>query len=264
MATLEIFRLRQLLDKQRQPSLRSTLELLIDALTRISKPHPYKLSWTSRESLAATAAAFSSGADEWTATTTSTHLFRLCTIGALVRGTGWRFHTNDSTAFDTVYARHHTSGQDWIPLSWFANGVLQNSRGFTWWSTLDLTGPDPWNLWRRVGLLDTSIAHDCLILRCNVDAARAMVPTCVDGFDEPVFESVHDEPTPSHGRAIDLSARPLGPGAAEYVVPALPTPAVEVRPLLVTKDMKRQGNPTADSPATWKLLETYYRGLIIQ
>lgn len=265
MGTTETFSLRKLLDPQRQSSQDALFRQLLDALAGFPMPHPYELSTAARAHLLQSVTAFAGVASPWPASPDAAqHLFRICTIGALVRGSDWRFRTNDPEAFDAVFARYHTAGIEWMPLSWFAAGALQNYRGFTWWSSLDLTIGEPWNLWRRIGLLDDWVTQHSVILRINAAMRPVMVPSCVDAFDGPVFESVRDKPTqPEHGRTIDLSQRPFGPGATEYVIGPIATSLIELRPLLVTKDMKGQGSPVnADDATTWASLETYYTELL--
>lgn len=262
MGPTETFVDRQVLDPKRQTSQRAVFTSLVNALAQVAVPHPYELSYPARAHLLSAVPTFASLASTWHAALETQHLFRLCAIGSVVRGSGWRFRTSDEEAYDALFARYHTSGLDWVPLSWFASGVLQNYRGFTWWSSLDLTGPELWNLWRRVGLLDNWIVHQSVILRCRSDQVRAMVPSCVDAFEGPVFESAYDRPDPGFGRTIDLSCQPFAPGVPEYVLPALPTASIDVRPVLVTKSMKAQGVPVVDAPPIWASLHEYYDDLV--
>jgi hypothetical protein len=203
-------------------------------------------------------AAFAQGAQGNVAGVESEYIFRISSIGDVVRSVSWKNRTNDDAAFDPIFALSDPT-RPWLRLANFATGAYQNYRAFSWWSTFDLSSGELWNAWRRIGLLDDWIMNESLLMRCRRSAIEAHVPTTLDGFEGPVFEAMNEQERSVTGRAIDLSKRPFAAGEVEVVVGAIAVDHIDVMPVLVPDFSKHQGVPVRDTLETWTDLEKYYR-----
>jgi hypothetical protein len=253
-----IFAIRSDLDAIRQPATRDHLRTLRDRVLALAAPHPYDMPFPDRLDLCTVVGAYAQGAQGGVAEVESEYIFRISSIGELVRSVSWTNRTNDDAAFDPIFALSDTARR-WLRLADFATGAYQNYRAFSWWSTSDLSAGELWSAWRRVGLLDDWIMNESVLMRCRRDAIKARVPTTLDGFEGPVFEAMDEQQRPVTGRAIDLSRRPFAPGEVEVVVGAIAVDQIDLLPVLVPESSKHQGVPVRDSLETWTALEQYYR-----
>lgn len=258
-----IFSLRRFLDLARQREFELIMTELYDTIPLLMPPtrHSYGLTEDHRTELTKRVAAYGACMSRWSGEAQGDYLYSLASIGKLVRNVAhnWFDYQNDDVAFDQV----HTASQGkWIRLSRFTTTHVAGLRGFSWWTSLDITAESIWNAWRRVGLVDEWIAEKSVFLRCPVERTRHVtkVPTVVDGFDGPIFEPAHETPRPVVGTAIDLSTIPFQPGAPEFVLTAIAPQDIEILPITIPESLKANGTPAPKEP-TMLRLRNYYESL---
>ena len=245
---VDIYEQRRLADIKRQPDCKSFLEQLHAALLSLEPPryHPYELSPDDFETLK-DLPAYQAICLGTRSTVSTDYLYRISTwpkfvsdIAASTRS--WRLiprSVSESEAFTYLMDEHFRVGP-WIPVSRFIGGNYSGMRGFTWWTTTVMPSLNMMCTAHEMGLLNSDIGPEILILRCPChfirDHTRCHVPSVVDGYFFNIFHATqYTEPSP-YGRCISVeSPINLTLGAEEIVMRPLDIDraGIEVRPLML-------------------------------
>lgn len=264
-----LFDLRRQLDSHRQPRHAATVSALGATLHDIGLSHPYALADDQLAHLQASVSALGHVAAGREFPNATQSVLRISGVAVLRRILRWNYgaladntrinaYSSDAAIYEALLARSLAEG-DWLSLDRFAKGFVKNRRGFSWWTTWDGLQRQPFEGSRRLGLVDDWIPEHALLLRCDIRDLR--VPSCVDGFDGPIFEASPE--SASHGRTIDLngSAQPM-PGEPEFVLPPISSDRIWLWPILIDRGRRASSTPVPEGDPTWRRVASYYRSLI--
>lgn len=193
-------------------------------------------------------------------------IYRVCSIIDVVKGTKWRNEAGgDVKNWNQIYSK---SRGNWIKLNKFADGTYKcHPRQFSWWTSFPLF-QDVIDGAHTVGMTNDWVPVQSVVLRCPVDYVNknqlAFVPSVIDAFMHLIFHPTKDAISPPYGITIDLSLYPvtLSPGIDEVVLGELPVDQIEVLPIDVGEDYRRdKHNVRSDCPTFSELLEYHYRNM---
>ena len=264
-----VHQLRQRLAVALQPAHTASLTQLDELLQGFAREHPYNLAEDHFPVLCSVAAFGNGPAGRRVGAPAVTYLYRLHAVKNIPRDvTLWRGLISPKEKNETLFQHFRSQAAaagGWCPLSRLAEGDLRGPRGFTWWSTHEISGRNPLESALRLGLpYDyTPVYAVILRLRCGPIALPATcVPSVVDAFDQPVFRPTADSTRPAAGLTIRLSAtRTFCDGEAEYCIGSIPVESVEILPVLINESLRGGPGVHTDTPEFWRNLEQYYLSL---
>jgi hypothetical protein len=261
MVTLrDVFALRLQLDRLRQPNSARWLDLASQWLDRERKEHPYELDETLETELfshvSATAAAGSTATLEC-----ADHLYRLASYPSIQYALQWK---KKKILHSDLVADLRDNGGQWLALSVYADGLIQNERGFSWWTTYDAIDRDPFRAGHRLGLPDKWIAVRAVILRCSAAEVRgrdlARIPMPIDALCSPIFAATRSSDNPAHGVTMDLRGTDTPTvGVPEVALLPVPSEIVDFMPIEI--DARGEPNVQWDT-TTWARLLRRYQELL--
>lgn len=181
---------------------------------------------------------------------------------------------SESKTFDYIMEQYRDAG-DWLPMRRFLGGWQSGPRKLSWWTDLELPGPNLLCEGHRMGLANGAIARQAIVLRCPtkyiVGNALAFVPSILDAFFSGIFHATVEADSPECGMTIDLEgccrrlpngtheSDNLKPGVAEYVLPPLNIDAAGLELQPVAEADKSSHNVHIDQ--IQDILWAYYNGL---
>jgi hypothetical protein len=247
------------LDRARHPGSAQGLDLASEWLARERKEHPYELEEGLEARLFGYVRCAAAAGDPATLSSVE-YLYRLASYPSIQYALQWK----KKVLHSEVVADWREAGGQWLPLTSYAAGTIQNERGFSWWTTFSGIDLDPFRAGHRLGLPDKWIAVRAVILRCPIAEVRtghlARVPIPTDAICSPVFESTRTSDNPPHGMTIDLR----GTGTPTTGVPEvalLPVPSKIVDFMPIEIDIRGEPNVHWNS-TTWARLLQRYRELL--
>jgi hypothetical protein len=264
-----VHKIRQKLGIERQPLHADSLGALDTILQRFPRDHPYSLETDHFPALCEVSAFGEGPAGRKVGAPAAPYLYRLTSVRNIARDvTRWRGRispTENSETLFRYFQSHAAPLGGWYPLADLADGYLRGPRGFTWWSTHEISSRYPLRSALRLGLpYDyTPVYAAILRFRCGSGHMPTIcVPSAVDAFDHPVFRPTDDGIAPAAGLTIQLSAtRTFSDGETEYCIGDVPVEPLEVYPVLINETHRSSPGVLTDTPEFWQHLETYYRAL---
>jgi hypothetical protein len=240
----DLYRLRQEGGPIRQPSFSADLETLARATEAVSAVHPYDLNLTQISNLMSVDS-FRDGAGGAAATLPNQeYLYRICSITkALSYTSEWtsaypRKEDLPWVAF-RLWLNELERTRQWLPLGNYARGRFAGPRGFSFWTSRELSPSDEVGLMidiHSLGIPNDWLDEYSVLLRCRttgVDFESLLhVPTVLDGFDSHIFHATKESDRPTCGVAIKLGLTDsLSVGHNEFAVGHIPVQSIEICPV---------------------------------
>lgn len=261
-------RSRQILGAERQPDHATDLEHLQRILEDNNLEHPFDLDLPGYHLLEANPA-FLHGGQGPVARCTEPHFYRLQSVSGLLNFcSSWRDDIIDPESGSgeqfLILANAFAATGEWLPLQNYAEGTYAlQKRGSSFWNDTEyIADQSIVQQAYRNGLASDWVADYSVIIRCPVpdNISRAHVPTTVDAWCFSIFEPQPWREAPSHGVTVNVAdLTDLHQGVNEYVLHTVPIEYVEIKPIHVRQDFRKNHNTvTTVNPFFYPAMKGYY------
>jgi hypothetical protein len=238
MSKEHIYKERNRIGIERQPSIESEHSLLKNEISNQGKTHPYdgfeELEFIGlKECCTCFCDCCKLGIK---ASSIPEYLYRIIPVSRMGRdSTKWKGLSLDFYEFRD---RYFSNESDWLNLGLFLSGFIRNKRGFSWWTN---EVPDRIEKVFKLGLVSNWIIEESIILRVKTTKIKKeiFIPRTLEGFDQVIFMPVKENSS-KNGFTINLNNIENFPdGYNEYVLPEIDVNKIEFRTILFDKSSKR-------------------------
>jgi len=231
----KIYQERLKIGLKSQPEFLNDQDMLNSFVINNSLNHSYSLSNRNNFQLGELCTNYKIGAHGNNAKLNNKYIYRLAPISWLTNG---KFEWDDSiisivNAFEELLDR--TQHGDWYPLNNVIAGIINNKRGFTWWTDYDpLSVKNHMKAIHKMGIANNWINEKSVIMRCELNKLfdKIKIPTIIDGYDSILFFPSKITPRLKSGFTLNLRNRKdFSDGCKEIVLRDVPTSIIEIKPL---------------------------------
>lgn len=185
-------------------------------------------------------------------------IYRFGSFAAFYNLSNW--HNGSGSIANFKRAVDDFDGNEWLKLAAYAKGPLRHIRNLLWWTDFDLSAIQVMKAIHRIGITNTYLVPESVIIRCAVApeiASGATVPTVVDAYQSLIFHPTKTSNRPRAGETIDVGdVGNLASGVGEFTLPSAPVHLVEFFPVRISAELMRD-SPVEDRDIS-AALELFY------